>query len=239
LEQAAYLLKYTKSRSITDIAFSLGFGSSTAFSRAFKHHFACTPGQIRKGFLGDVKKKSEEFLKANKPDGITGFKIERLNEIRVFVRRYVGTYQNFAVQKEWCLHIKDAKSRGYITPKSRYFGIMYNDPECSDEGRCRYDCCISVETAIKEKVKVIPAGQYALFTVVATIADDPFELFQWIYGTWLPASGYEVCDTESYNDYYSFSVEEDTGKFHEQIQYRICLPVVKYVKSSRNMSNRR
>jgi AraC family transcriptional regulator len=229
LERAAYLLKYNKSRTITDIALSLGFESSSAFSRTYKHHFNCAPGQTRKSFSNELKKTVEARKISDKPKEIINVEIEVLKDVIVFVRRYTGTYHDFAVQNEWCLHIKDATSKGYITSKSRYYGIVYDDPECTDDHKCRYDCCISIDKAVQEDIKIIPGGKHALFTVEANIADDPFTLFQWIYGSWLPSSGYEVRDTECFNDYFSFVAGDGINEDNKKVRYKICLPVNRIV----------
>jgi AraC family transcriptional regulator len=229
LEQAAYLLKYNKSRTITDIALSLGFESSSAFSRAYKHQFNCTPGQTRKSISNELKKTVEARKISDKPKEIINVEIDVLKDVIVFVRRYTGTYHDFAVQNEWRLHIKDAMSKGYITSKSRYYGIVYDDPECTDDLKCRYDCCISVDKAVPEDVKIIPGGKHALFTIAANIADDPFPLYQWIYGFWLPTSGYEVRDTECYNDYFSFVAGDGSNGDNKKVRYKICLPVNRIV----------
>ena len=47
LELAALRLAYETERSVTDIALSVGFSSTSNFSKAFSAHFGCAPSRLR------------------------------------------------------------------------------------------------------------------------------------------------------------------------------------------------
>lgn len=49
LELAALRLAYERDRSITDIALSSGYSSSSNFSKAFSHYFGASPSAVRDG----------------------------------------------------------------------------------------------------------------------------------------------------------------------------------------------
>jgi len=61
---AVYLLIYQQEKSITDIALSCGFSSSSNFSKVFSSYFSCSPSEVRypekfkeNSKIGELKRK--------------------------------------------------------------------------------------------------------------------------------------------------------------------------------------
>lgn len=229
LEQAQFFLKYNPGKSITEIALSLGFGSSSTFARAFKAYYNCTPGSVRENGRCKVSIVNASNCPTSRPDTISKIEIIRCEEIRVYYRRYSGSYSDGAVQQAWCNHIQNAHARGYLLPGSRFYGIIYDDPEVTKDIKCRYDCCISVDSTVTENIKQLPGGLYAVFDIKNGDIENTPACYRWIYGRWLAASGYEPRNSECYNDYCFFKPGRIATK--GSTCYRICLPIQKTMRT--------
>jgi AraC family transcriptional regulator len=228
LEKAQFFLKYNPSKSITEIAISLGFGSSSAFSRAFKAYYNCTPKSVRENGCCKSPIIHASTSPINRPDSIKKIEILQREDIRVYYRRYSGSYSDGAVLQEWCTHIQQARARGYLSPVSCFYGIVYDDPEVTKDTKCRYDCCISVDSTVTENVKHLPGGLYAVFDIRNGDIENTPDFYRWIYGRWLASSGYEPCNSECYNDYCFFKPGKITSR--GSTSYRICLPIQKSMR---------
>lgn len=91
-----------------------------------------------------------------------------------------------------------AEPRGYAD--RQWLGYMWDDPEIVALGRCRYDAAVEVD-------EVRPAGRIGRFQFPAMrvaevrIAGDlalEMRALDWLYGTWLPQSGYEPDDQPAF-----------------------------------------
>lgn len=226
LEKVAYMLRFNQSMSITDIAFSLGFNSSQAFNRAFKNHFGYSPKEERN--KSSYNQQIDKLISNNAqtPASIKSWEIKLLPTVNVYFYRYKGSYKKNAVKEHWCNHINDASSKGIINNNSRYIGIVYDDPDITNEMKCRYDCCISTDNRNLPNTKEIEGGIYAVFDFEGNIKEDMPNAFQWIYGVWLPLHGYEPDNRPAYNDYYDFKKGQGINK-QNLVKYKFCLPVIK------------
>ncbi len=223
VEKSAYMLRFNPSRSITDIALSLGFNSSSAFTRAFKRHFGHSPSQERKSVFYN-KKQADRSSSEQKPDVIKEWSVRQLKPQRVYFHRYVGSFKNNTVRESWCRHIQAAMEKGMVNSESRFFGIVHDDPDITDDSLCRYDCCISADMPLSDDIKEIPGGTFAVFEFEGDIIDGPFKAYQWIYGVWFPENSYEPRELPAYDDYYDF--KEGINITSDSImKYRICIPV--------------
>jgi len=222
LEKSVYMLRFNPSKSITDIAFSLGFNSSPAFNRAFKNLFNITPSEERKSI--PYNKKQFSLQKYTKSPFIKVWEVKYLPSILVYFYRYVGSYSKNAVREEWCNHIKKASEQGIVNEKTRYYGIVHDDPDITDDDKCRYDCCISIDKMSLSDTKEINGGKFAIFHFEGNPVEDTFNAYQWIYGKWFPENNYEPDDRLGYNDYYDF---QKGTEFTEKsvVRYNICMPI--------------
>lgn len=225
LEKSVFKLRYNPGKSITDIAFSLGFNSSSAFNRAFKNHFGQNPSEVREKLPDDnILNRNSENIQIDEHSPITSWKIENLNPYRVFVYRFTGSFYDGSVIDHWCKHIKNAHDKGIINEDSKYLGIVHDDPDITQEEKCRLDCCISTDSDLVSDIKVIPGGLHAIFHFEGDGVKDTFRAYNWIYGQWFPGSGFEPGETPGYNNYYDFN-RGDQPSIDSQVRYYICIPV--------------
>lgn len=108
--------------------------------------------------------------------------------------------------------------------------IYHDDPGTVAPEKLRVSCCISVppETEVSGEIgkMTIPAGRYAeaRFTVDATQFGGAWS---WVYGVWLPESGYQPDDRLCYEKYIDTDPEaEMDGTLGNTFTVDICVPIV-------------
>ena len=97
-------------------------------------------------------------------------------------------------------------SQGLAAKDTRSFGLYYDDPKSVDESELRSKACATIPTDAvligddaPEKM-LIPAGRYATLLFKGSYAelDEPYD---WMFGEWLPNSGYEAADFPPMEEY--------------------------------------
>jgi AraC family transcriptional regulator len=108
--------------------------------------------------------------------------------------------------------------------------IYHDDPGTVEPEKLRVSCCISVpaDTEVSGEIgkMTIPAGRYAeaRFQVDATQFGGAWN---WVYGVWLPESGYQPDDRLCYEKYIDTDPEaEIDGKVGHMFTVDICVPVI-------------
>lgn len=228
LERAAGKVATQPRESLTAIALDCGFGSSAAFSRAFRSAFGMTATewrrQHRKIRQTDRKPRKDPIdhpaYAESSADGIlpaahsgeltmmkqematksaTNVRTETLPPTTVAYVRHTGPYAGdlalfgrlFGELCAW------AGPRGLIGPKARFLTVYHDNPEVTAEDKLRISVCVTVPpgTAGDGPVGIMPLdeGVYA----VASYELDASEYgaaWNWLMGSWLPASGYQPDD---------------------------------------------
>ncbi len=214
LETAANHLINFPNKDITSIAMDLGYSSSQNFAKAFRNHFGTTPSGYRKSKIGHKESKKENvfsiqtgysnttlFDKGLDSEKINGLKvkIEKKPEYYVAYVRRVGNYDIETHQEALKELNRWAEPRGYSRP-NEIFGLYWDNPEVTPEGRWRMDICFSVpKEAVPDKqigIQLIKGGLYAVRHI--DISDGNFQqewedLFKWIV-----EKGYELDDKPKY-----------------------------------------
>jgi len=189
-------------RAIIDIAIDTGFESQESFTRAFKQYFSLTPGQFRA--LGESRK----FMRRVRIDDQylrhINASISRDPDIQhrdacVFVGLQTSFYgadsekNNFAdkLVELWDAFLPRMDEIPNAIPNIG-FGLIEQTAKHAE--LLNYCSAMQVTSSAElpsDMVSLtVPAGRYALFTHVG----DPMLLddtVNYIYGTWLPHSGYE------------------------------------------------
>lgn len=201
LAEAAAMLEGSDAN-ILEIAVTFRYSSQEAFTRAFAAQFGMTPGKYRRfresircpakiDFLSFHKSIKGE-LNMNKPEiinldnfNIIGYEYRtNLNGERYF-REIPGFYDDFGKNGYFM------KIPGRISPAFPY-GISCN---YGDDGSFSFIVGEAVEEP-SDKLEsgfvnfMIPGGKYAEFKVDGP-ADAAQNTWRYIYGAWLPNSGYE------------------------------------------------
>ncbi|MAG56348.1 MAG: AraC family transcriptional regulator [Planctomycetes bacterium] len=222
LERALYMLSHDTSRSLTRIALACGFASSSDFSRSFKQRYGVPPSafdletfrtQKRMEFQDaltdpDCRHLLERLPPGQNPDG---FEV-RFREIPARTVAYIRVLNPFAgtgVADYEGTSVADAARRLETWAEARgqadgqWLGYMWDDPEIVSLEDCRYDVAVEVD-------HVEPAGEVGRFDFSAmTVAEieirGAIDLEQraidWIFGTWLPSSGYVPAEHPSFESW--------------------------------------
>jgi AraC family transcriptional regulator len=193
LERSVYLLSHRPGATLTDIALSCGFSSSSDFSRSFRAQYGVAPRRFNvEGFRRSRRTamRMSRLPAGTNPDGfvvaLRNCPARRVAYIRVH-RPYEGDNVPQAVTR--LLTWADARSLG----DGQWLGYQWDDPEIVPLEKCRYDIGVEVPgtTAADGEVGII-AFEACLMAEVAISGAVDVELraLDWFYSAWLPTSGY-------------------------------------------------
>jgi AraC family transcriptional regulator len=201
LERAIFLMARAKRLRLTDIALECGFRSSSEFSRSFKAMYGVSPrsfdvaahtraGRARLMSQLENGHRLERLPPGQNPDGFR-VRMRDLPAQRVAYLRVTRPY-------EWdrtvaaCERLKTwARARGLSG--GQWLGYQWDTPDVVPPERCRYDVGLVVpEDAIVRggpSVVRLPPMTVAEVAMVGGL-DLETRAIDWLYGTWLPRSGY-------------------------------------------------
>lgn len=263
IAKAAMLVAAHRDRTITDIAFSVGFSDVAAFSRAFRLVYGVAPSRYREKrpslSMEDSNLSTPDRNPSTAPSGNDRYDSvisheSRSNdmaelqmdpipaqqvtvvdkpEMTVAYVRHTGPYfgdealfqRLFSTLYEWAAP-RDLIQRG----RTEEIIIYHDDPGTVDPEKLRVSCCISVPTETEVSGEIgkmtIPAGRYAeaRFVVDATQFGGAWN---WVYGVWLPESGYQPDDRLCYEKYIDTDPDaEIDGTLGTVFTVDICVPVI-------------
>ncbi|MBL8754577.1 MAG: helix-turn-helix domain-containing protein [Planctomycetes bacterium] len=212
LERALHLMSHDRARTLTDVAFACGFASSSDFSRSFKQRFGVAP----RAFDLDAFRKSRraEFERAHaaadgtprfttlpagaNPDGFA-VTLRDLPPRTVAYVRVLDPFRSLEVVADAYEHLRQwAEPRGYAD--RQWLGYMWDEPEIVAMADCRYDAALVVDD-VRPSGRIgrleFPAMRVAEVRIAGDIALEVRAL-DWLYGTWLPRSGYVPDDQPAF-----------------------------------------
>ena len=204
LERAVYLLSHRGEASLTDIALACGFTSSSDFSRCFRNHFGSSPRafdveahrRARRAEMVDALPSHTERLRLKRlprGDNPDNFAV-RLREQPARRVAYVRVHQPFepgnvvVAAKRLVAWAEEQQ-----VADGQWLGYMWEDPEVTAIDLCRYDVGVEVppELVVGDAVSVMEFPPMMLAEIeVAGAIDLEQRALDWLYGTWLPTSGY-------------------------------------------------
>ncbi|HSA96253.1 MAG TPA: AraC family transcriptional regulator [Acidobacteriota bacterium] len=232
LEKAAGLLVNEPLRTVTDIALACGFATSALFCRLFKARFGQSPTAWRSG--GFEKRKNGQQVRKKGKDGSlrpaypgpdrsrtearrTGMtkrpavRIEDLPPCRVAYVKHMRGYEDSAgIGEAFETLFAWAGPRGFMGPDMRVLGVALDNPDITPRDKCRYCACVVVND------RAAPDGRVGIMTLrPGTYAVGRFsggagvfrEAYGYMYGTWLPKSGWQPDDAPGFESY----IGEPTG----------------------------
>ncbi|MGN4446798.1 AraC family transcriptional regulator [Bacillus cereus group sp. MYBK79-1] len=208
LERATHLLTYRTDMTITDIAYHFGFTDSAVFSRTFKSHYGINPSQYRNDNSKNCKDVSgtSQYNECKKVRG--NVEIVSADDIHVAYIRHIGTYEELTIafpkMIEKLFHYA-SKQNYHVFEDTKVLTIYHDHHEFTEDNHLRTSLCITIqnESAVETNdigLMVIPSGKYAV---------GHFEIFQdeykgawdFLYGEWLPNSGYNPRDSYPFEMY--------------------------------------
>lgn len=235
LERAAFQLKTSSKRSITDIAMEAGYSSSN-FASAFKQYFGISPSEFRENnhvlcknsfpevveHIHRLKKNEDIFTEI---DG--KMQLREIQGMKLLYRRVICNYAR-DLKGAWEGFCKEMEDEGRLQQNFRFVGISYDDPLLIDEERCIYDMCLEIHEGVGMDVHQITTGMYACFEFHDRL-ERLILTFNEIFSLWVPFCNYELDNRPSLEIYHSGLDEQ--GKIHIEI----CIPI-KYSSSKSSNS---
>jgi AraC family transcriptional regulator len=217
LENAAHLLIYEQTLTITQIAYMCGFSSLSYFTFSFQGYFKTSPKSWREGaYLEQFpreymnSKKSKQSSTISKEEDVntaynefrwldlSKVKIVHLPECKTVNRFTIGSYIN-GIPDVWEDIYRFSNARGLIEQATLMFGVPRSNPYITPPEKSRYDCRIAignVEELSKddEETYSFNGGKYVLYEfeepVSYTERSKLIECYSELYSFWLPRSGY-------------------------------------------------
>lgn len=217
LEQAADSLANTNT-TIKTIAITAGYSTTEAFGRAFKDVYSLTPVAYRE------KGSHTAFKTANLLEDANRFDVEigKLGFNACASVPHEGAYMKInhamgtlfgALAEQQLLH------EGSVMA-----AVFLDDPELTAEDTLRSAACspLAAFEALQPPLEPMNlfGGDYAKLLYTGPYADMK-DAYQWLYGIWLPQSGYDVADAPCVECYLNNPQEVPPG----ELQTLMCLPL--------------
>jgi AraC family transcriptional regulator len=220
--------------SLTDIAFECGFASSSDFSRCFKQRYGMPASQFdvasfrakrREEWEMSVKDPQQrnllQRLKPGKnPDGFA-VGLRGLPPRTVAYIRVQNSFREGGVTGAAGRLLHWAETRGLAD--GQWLGYMWDDPEIVAHEKCRYDVGLEVP-AVTPDGEVgrfeFPAMQVAEVEVRGGI-DLEMRALDWLFGTWLPASGFVPTEQPCFEAWIGRPFAHGTERFELLLQIPI------------------
>jgi AraC family transcriptional regulator len=211
LEKALGMMARSRAPSLTSIALTCGFSSSSDFSRSFKQRFGVPP---RAFDVGAWRKTRGKELEAIVEQATKSPRLERLllrhnpDEFRVRIRdlpartvayiRVDRPYEGDAAVRAVRRLVAWAERHGLAD--GQWLGYQWDNPEITSLEDCRYYVAVEAE-------RFTPRGEVGRYRFPAmTVAqvemrgglDLELRALRWLFGAWLPRSGLVPDDHPSF-----------------------------------------
>jgi AraC family transcriptional regulator len=240
LETAAVRLASQPELAVLNVALSVGFGSTEAFTRAFKARFGCPPSAWRsasrqKGAESNPNQANRKWNQASRSGarhhGVRSHEWRASMNVSIVDRqptsvaylRHIGPYGS-ALSEFWQNTVYPWMVANKLLDRPRY-GVSHDDPSVTAPEKCRYDACVDVPAdfvgAGTHLKTVLLGGKYAVAPFKGTV-DDIAGAWNALLHEWLPESNMQL-DARPFLEHYPFgsSYDPTTGMFDCQL----CVPV--------------
>jgi AraC family transcriptional regulator len=230
--RAAGDLLYTDKR-ILDIAVYYQFDSQEAFNRAFKKAYKVSPGVYRKNRIDAIVGSKKELSPLRLKHLSEGMTIQPvLKEIDPVMlvglrgRSSLSDNKLFAMWQTFNTRVSEIQN---LAAGQRGFGVCEADPgfdlSLFDESTESSHFIGAEVTSIAEvpegmEMKVLNGGRYAVFTHKGRL-DTLSMTYEYIWGTWVLCSGYEI----DLRDDFEFYDERFLGPDQDASEFDIYLPI--------------
>lgn len=227
LERALHLMSHAPARSLTDVALACGFSSSSDFSRCFKQRFGVSPSAFDLAtFRADRR---DEFERAHggvegaprfgllppgeNPDGFE-VTLRDLPARTVAYVRVLDPYRSPGAVTAAYEHLL-AWAEAHGVADRPWLGYQWDEPEIVALEHCRYDAAVEVDD-VRPEGRI---GRYRFppMRVAEVVLDGDLDLevraLDWLYGTWLPGSGYVPADLPCFEAWIGRPFAHGTERF--------------------------
>jgi AraC family transcriptional regulator len=207
LERAAQRLKQG-GEPVIRIALEAGFEAHESFTRAFGAMFGVSPSGYRAAHRPGPDAASgthfDDTASYHLPDygNLPPVQVRELPPMRIVFLRHVGPYEQ--VGTTWTRLMGWAGARGLVGPSMKTIGIVHDDPDVTPADKIRYDAGLVVSRPVQPEgefgVLELAGGRCAVATHKGSY-QGLGQVYQRIYGGWLPKSGYELRDAPAFEEY--------------------------------------
>ncbi|MEW8322233.1 MAG: AraC family transcriptional regulator [Candidatus Thiodiazotropha taylori] len=207
LQRAAVEL-INSTKPILRIATLATYGSPEAFTRAFTHQFGESPTEYRES--RHHRKVSEPFvamLPSEREEYRDMYNVEIVDFKPVNLIGYSHQGDYMEIGRTFEKLFVYASSHNLLSDKTRSIGLYFDDPKTVEQNRLRAFAAISVtdQTDLPEGDEVPDSNQIPGGTCVSLLFKGSYaELekpYDWLFGQWLPQSGYEAADFPPFEEY--------------------------------------
>jgi len=221
LERAALLMD--EGLPITEIALAVGFASSAHFAQAFKAHFGASPRAFR-----DRRKERKVSIvsrRGARHDWGTNsadapIAVREYPAYRVAYVRHIGGY-DFRIGFAWRKLMRWARENGCLSGENIRISCSWDSPELTEDGRLRYDACVTVPEGTVASggvgVRLIPGGFFACVPFAGKTAELS-GFYDRVYGEILPASGLRLLHDPGYRVHLENPLEQARGRFQNELR---------------------
>jgi AraC family transcriptional regulator len=244
LEKAASLLSTNNTIGISEIAFKCGFSDPSVFSRNFRKHYKISASQFKKEkqknsnlsqLNSNIEQRDHKATMYFCPELQTikwrtnmelnkSIEVKELPQMTVAYIRNMGPWNG---DKNVYERLRNklfswAGARGLIEKQDfKYLILYHDDPNVALNDKLRMSLCVTVPPETKVDGEIgkmeIEAAKYAIARFELT-SQDFQKAWEWLYGQWLPNSGYQPDDKPYFETY----PEEPKG---EKFIVDFCIPV--------------
>ena len=164
---AAFLLN--SSDSIVQIGFSVGYGSQSAFTRAFTHQFDIPPADYRRT---QRQVQINDLRASYKEAEVSNIQLKNFAAGSYFARRYLGVNENLSFQWDDCL--RDIRLSASSQVNWSRIEVVYDDDRITEPERMRADFCLSMPAMSQQaqglcgkgfQAITLPPSIYAVITM--------------------------------------------------------------------------
>jgi AraC family transcriptional regulator len=204
LERAVSRMAHGPPATLTEIALRCGFGSSSAFSRAFREAYGFRPrdysrerfletSKIRQDLWANARYDLARLPRARNPDRFRVRLVDRPAR-RVAYVRVIGGYNADKILGGFH-RLMDWGRRHGLVPGATLIGMSPDDPEITPMAKYRFDWCLVLPDAAPAGVDlaVVPANRFAELHCRGDIHKVD-RAWQYLFHTWLPRSGYQPAE---------------------------------------------
>lgn len=244
LERAAFLMKASPRKRITDVALEAGFAGTAEFSRAFRNHFDRTASSWDRRSPLEKSKicKAPEMLPYHTEEDLQRWKaaanvqvrVQRYGAFRYVYNRTYDPYGDMRLVGVYHALMAWLAERGTDVRDVVVIGMSMDDPAITPPEKCRYDLGIAFPhdlAGLPERaecdarglsIRDFDAQQIAKIHCVGDLAYVD-RAWNYLYRIWLPSGGYEPVDAPAMEMF--VKLPEEIG--WETFDLQACIPVAR------------
>ncbi len=217
LERAIRMMTHGES-TLTDIAAVCGFGTPSSFSRAFRTRYGVSPSAF------DPPARLQPRTRPPRPgvESCMSFDLEvRPVAARTVVyRRVTNPYEPGRIATA-IAELTDWVATTSSPPTFGWLGYSWDDPDIVDPADCRYDIAVEVaaDTVVDGPLGVLTFGPTLVAEIdVSGAIDVEQQALDWLFGTWLPSSGYLPADQPTFEAWHGHPSDSNAHNLRLSIQ---------------------